>query len=449
MSAVTRLLSAPIRLWQSIADEVAKERRLRMNDGASWAAWSGRQSMAGKHVSLTTAMQLSAVWACIRVTAQAVSALPLAVYERRGPDNRVRVDDDPIADVLTGSPNADQTPVEFWEGMVSWLVAGGNAYAEKGLSGRRLVSLEPLQGSTLSCRPVRRSDGTLVYRVTDRGRSEDLPRDKVLHLKGFGQSLMDRDLGLSPIATGANTMGAAMAAQEAAGAMFANGLLPSGFFLFDQQLTSDQRKQARENLIDPLKGNGKSGAIGILEAGVKFQPVSLNPEDAQMLDTRRFDIEEICRWWGVPPIVIGHAGDGQTMWGSGVEQILISWLVLGINPICSRIEARIQKQLIRPHSVARRYAEFNREALLQMDSTAKANFISRMVQTAIMTPGEGRAKLNLPWRAGTDQLLAQTSLAPLEQLGAAGGGTATQRLRQALVDLLASDQEKEQAHEHP
>lgn len=444
MGLFTRALAAPFKVWNSVADEVAKDRRLRLSDPSGWEMF-GRQSYAGKTVTMSTAMQLSAVWACVRVTAQAISALPIGVYERRGDDNRVRVDDDPVADVLTGSPNADQTPLEFWEGMVAWLVTSGNAYAEKGLSGRRLVSLDPLQSGGLTCRPVRMPDGTLVYRVTDRGQTEDLPRDKVLHLKGFGQSVSDRDLGASPIAVGANTMGAAIAAQEASSGMFANGMMPSGFIMFDQQLSKEQRAQARKNLIEPLSGSANSGAIGILEAGTKFVQTSLNPEDAQMLDTRRFDVEEICRWWGVPPIVIGHAGDGQTMWGSGVEQILISWLVLGINPICSRIEARIAKQILRPHSSPRRYAEFNREAMLQMDSTAKANFIGRMVTSAIMTPGEGRAKLNLPKKGGTDTLLAQTSLAPLETLGQADPPSGA--LRQAMLSFLGLT-EKEPDNEH-
>lgn len=434
MGILTRALAAPFRLYASVADEVAKDRRLRLQSGSGWAAVGAHGSYAGKSVTLNTALQLSAVWACIRVTAQAISSLPLAIYERRGDEDRVRVTDDAVAEVLTDDPNRDQTPLEFWESMVAWLATTGNAYAEKALVRGSLRGLESLQASGLSCRPVRLPDGTLVYRVTDRGQVEDLPRDKVFHLKGFGQSVGDRDLGASPIAVGANSMGAAMAAQEAASRMFATGLMQSGFIKFQQVLTPEQRQQARENLIEPLRGSQNAGSVGLLEGGTDFVQTSLNPEDAQMLETRRFDIEELCRWWGVPPIIIGHAGDGQTMWGSGVEQILISWLVLGVNPICSRIEARIRKQLLRPHSRPDRYAEFNREALLQMDSQAKAAFLSSMVQNGLMTRAEGRSKLNLPRKDGTDQLTAQTNLAPLDRLGEAQ--PAGQQLRQALRNFL-------------
>lgn len=437
MGLVARALAAPFKLYNSVADEVAKDRRLRLNDGAGWSRFAGRTSNSGKVVTIDSALQMSAVWACIKLTAQAVSSLPVAVYERRGDSDRVRVDSDDVAEVLTDSPNADQTPLEFWEGTVAWLLAQGNAYSEKVYIGKRLTAVQPLASD--ACMPSRDSDGRLTYKINDRGKTETLPRDKVFHIKGFGQSFRSRDMGMSAIAAGVNSIGAAMAAQDAAGTMFSQGLRPSGFFMFDQMLNDKQRAQAQETLVDSMRRGGNAGGIGILEAGLKWQSVSLNPEDAQMLETRRFDIEEICRWFGVPPIIIGHAGQGQTMWGSGVEAILIAWLTLGIDPICDRIEARIAKQLIRPAGHRRHYAEFNREALMQMDSAAKANFLSSMVQNGLMDRAEGRAKLNLPHRPGTDQLTAQTNLAPLDQLGA---GNETGQLRQAMQAFLGIGKDK-------
>jgi HK97 family phage portal protein len=227
-----------------------------------------------------------------------------------------------------------------------------------------------------------------------------------------------------------------MASQTAASGTFSNGMRPTGFFLFDQLLSPEQRTEARKTLVEPLSGSDHAGGVGILEGGVKWQTVSLDPEAAQMLETRRFDIEEICRFFGVPPILIGHAGAGQTMWGSGVEQILLAWLTLGVDPICDRIEARIKKQLIRPYSGPRRYAEFLREALLQMDSKAKAAFLSTSVQNGLMTRNEGRAKLNLPRMPGGDELTAQTNLAPLDQLGGPGP---LNSLRAALQAVIQSD----------
>ncbi|MCF6111988.1 phage portal protein [Mesorhizobium muleiense] len=450
MGFLVKAAAAPFKLFNAISDEVAKERRLRLSDGPGWSNFFGRESNSGKSVSIDSTMQLSAAWACIKLSAQAVSSLPGDIYEKQAGDSRVKVDDDEIGDVIFGSPNEDQTPLEYWEGQVAWLMTSGNAYSEKVFNGTvagtrnpRLSALQPMMST--HCKPVRKSDGTLVYRFNDRGKTEDLPRDKVFHIKGFGQGLKNADEGLSPIAAGVNSLGAAMASQEAAAKTFANGMRPTGFFLFDQVLKPEQRAQAHKALVDPLQGSHNAGGVGILEAGVKWQGVSLNPEDAQMLESRRFDVEEICRWFGTPPIIIGHAAEGQTMWGSGVEAILIAWLTLGIDPICDRIEARIQKQLIRPAGKKRRYAEFNREALLQMDSKAKANFLSTMVQNGLMDRNEGRAKLNLPNRAGADQLTAQTNLAPLNKLGEATGGNQVRAALMAWLGLGNEGNHDEQA----
>lgn len=444
MSLFVRAAAAPFRLWNAISAEVSKERRLNLKDSAAWAEFIGRESNSGKRVSMHSAMQLSAAWACIKLTAQAVSSLPGAMYEKRADDSRVEVDDD-ISDVIFGSPNEDQTPLEYWEGVVAWLMTSGNAYSERITTGRRLSALQPIMST--HCTPVRNKNGDLVYRVVDRGKSEDLPRDKIFHVKGFGQGLKNGDEGLSPIAAGVHSLGAAMASQDAAAMTFANGMRPTGFFLFDQTLKKEQREQAHKVLVEPLQGSSNAGGIGILEAGVKWQGVSLNPEDAQMLETRRFDVEEICRWFGVPPIIIGHAAQGQTMWGTGVEAILIAWLILGIDPICDRIEARIKKQLIRPTGNRRRYAEFNREALLQMDSGAKAAFLSQMVNNGLMKRNEGRAKLNLPKdnSPAADQLTVQSAMVPLDQLGKQQDGNQARAALMAWLGISQKGPDNEQA----
>ena len=433
----TRAIAAPARLYNAVSDEVAKDRRLRLQNPGAWASFFGWESHAGKTVNMDSAMQLSAVWACIKVTAQAASSLPVALYEKTPDGSREKLDI-PLAEILQESPNQDQTALEFWEEQVTWLLAQGNAYAEKVFNSRgELIALQPLAAS--HCRPVRLTDDRLVYRVTDRGRSEDLPRDRVFHIKGFGQGIKDRDYGLSPIAYGVHSMGAALAAEETAGRIFGNGLMTSGLLTTKDQkrLHPDQREQLQK-VLEQYAGSAKAGKTMVLPASLEYAKTQLNPEDAQMLETRRFSIEDICRWFGTPPIVIGHSADGQTMWGTGVEQILLSWLTLGIDPICDRIEARIKKQLIRPTGSRRRYAEFNREALLQMDSKAKAEFLSTMVQNGLMDRNEGRQKLNLPTRDGAGELTAQTNLAPLDRLGEATAGDAN-TTRQALRQFLQLD----------
>ena len=414
MGLLVKAIAAPFRIWNEISDELAKERRLTLRDGGAWANWWGTSSAAGKQVTDLTAMQLSTYWACIKNTAYASSSLPLGIFDRQPDGSRIPVDDR-LSRVLTESPNEDQTPLEFWETQIAWLLTRGNAYSEIVRTGPNITSLQPIPATKV--RPKRDNDGTLVYIVTDRGKTEKISRDKVFHLKGFGQGFPNIDLGLSPVQVGANTFGNAIAADEVAGKMFANGLAASGALSSDRVLKEPQRVQLQQ-MLDAFAGSDKAGKTIVLEAGLKYEQMMLNPDDAQLLETRRFSVEEICRWFGMPPIVIGHSPDGQTMWGSGVEQILLTWLAIGIDPLCDRIEARIAKQLIRPSGGSKRFAQFDREALLQMDSKAKAEFLSKMIQNGLMDRNEGRNNhLNLPSRAGADQLTAQVNMAPLEKLG--------------------------------
>lgn len=440
MGLFVKAIAAPFKIYSAISDEIAKDRRLRLSGGAGWSSLFGQQSTSGKTVTLDSALQLATFWACVRVNAQAVSSLPGSMYEKRDDGSRVKVDD-PIAQVLSESPNADQTPLEYWESQVAWLMTRGNAYSERVYSGKTLTALEPIDASR--CSPVRNSEGELEYHFTDRGKLEILPRDKIFHIKGFGQGLKNRDEGLSVISYGVNSLGAAMAADESAGRMFGNGLQSSGVLTSDQSLKPEQRQEL-QRVMQAYAGSDKAGKMMILEAGLSFNPITMNPDDAQLLETRRFGIEEICRWSNTPPIIIGHAGDGQTMWGSGVEQIMLSWLTLGVDPMCDRIEARIKKQLIRPTGNRRRYFEFNREALLQMDSAAKANFLSSMTQNGLMTRNEGRSKLNLPNMAGGDVLTAQTNLAPLESLGAANSAASARNAFMAWLGLNEKENDNEE-----
>ena len=373
--------------------------------------WSGLgyASHAGKMVSATSALSLSSAWACVKGNSELVGSLPVAIYERQSNGSRQRIEPD-IAEILTVTPNRDQTALEFYEAATGHLLLQGNSYAERLEIRGRLVGLRPLFGVT----PRRRDDGRFDYVCTDRGKSFTLPPEKVFHLRGFGGG---DGLGMSAIKFGVQSIGSALAADEAAGAVFSNGMTPAGVLEADQALDPEQREQLQA-MLAAYAGSSKAGKVMVLESGLKFNPLAMNPEDVQMLETRRFGVEDVCRWFGTPPVVIGHAGQGQTMWGSGVEAIMLAWLRMGINPLLRRFETRIGKELIPAGRRGKWFIEWNREAMLQMDSTAKSNFLSRMVTTGIMSKDESRDKLNLPRRGGAaDELTAQTALAPIETLG--------------------------------
>ncbi|MBN9890111.1 phage portal protein [Salipiger abyssi] len=378
--------------------------------GAGVFPQAGYRSTAGKPVSQDSALTVSAVWDCVRKLSQTAATLPLKVYEKSANGGRVEIEPD-FADIICRQPNSVQTQVEFWEGMVANLSMRGNAVAEKKVLGRNMVGLSPLPNLT----PYVNAEGRIVYEFYDRGKLERLPKDKVFHLRAFDPG---NGIGLSTIRYGANSMGAALAADETAGSVFSNAMMVAGVLASDQTLDAQQRVQLGE-IINSYVSSRRAGKVMVLEAGLKFEPLQMNPEDAQLLETRRFQVEDVCRWFGVPPIIIGHAGDGQTMWGSGVEQIMLSWLTLGLNPLLSRIEARLQRDIVPPEKRGRWYCEYNREALLQMDSKAKGEFMAKMGQSGTMTANERRQKLNLPRHddPAADALLAQTALAPLEDLG--------------------------------
>lgn len=393
-----------------MAAALTKADRLTMQGGD--LGYHVAANASGKAVNLSSALTISAVWACIARAAQAMASLPIDVFQKT-PAGRQKIGGD-LDDLISLSPNADQTPVEFWEGMFSWMLATGNGYAEIAWVGDRPAALLPIPST--HCRPVRQvNTNELIYLVTDPGarRPRPVKQADMLHLRGWG---FGGDEGMSPIRWGTQSLGAAMAADEASSGMFGSGMQASGVLKTNSSISEKQRPQLQQ-LVADYSGSSRAGKIMVLEAGMEFSQLSLNPDDAQMLETRRFSIEEVCRWFGVPPIVIGHSAEGQTMWGTGVEQIFLSWMQLGINPVLKKLEQRIRKSLIRRRDQRTIYAEFNREAMLQMDSKAKADFLRQMTANGIMSRDEARDKLNMERRGGgADDLMIQTAMAPIDSL---------------------------------
>lgn len=370
---------------------------------------SGGTSTAGTVVSEETVMRLSTVWACVSRTSQLIASLPCQVLEKQSDGSTKSIDHD-LKHVVFGQPNRNQTGPEFWETRIAQQLLRGNAYSERLTIGKRLVGLRPLQQVT----PVKRSDGLFKYQVNEGGQVRTLGPEQVFHMRGFGAG---DGLGLSAVRYGIQSFGAALAADNSASSVFSNGLYPAGVVQSDQSLTQEQRDMLQA-MLSTYTGSKKAGKTLVLEAGLKWSQAQLSPEDAQLLGTRRFQVEDICRWFGMPPIVIGHAAEGQTMWGSGVEGIMLGWKTMGINPLLRRLEARMNVDLIPAERRARWSFKFNREAMLEMDSQAKGEFLSKMATSGSMTANERREKLNLPRHdnPAADDLLAQRALITLEQL---------------------------------
>jgi HK97 family phage portal protein len=387
-----------------------------LRDGQFWSTYYGGDTWAGRPVNEENSLQLSAWWRSVKLYADVVGALPIKLYERLDNDDRKQVRDHPVANLISADPNIDQTSQEFWSGMSANLAMLGNTYAEKRYTGKSLSALDPLPCDTVPDR-THSPSGDLEFRYNDRGKIEWLPRDKVFQVRGF--TVGKSDVGMSPLAAARQGLSIALATEESAGKTFAQGMRTSGFFTAPQgvKLQQQQRDDFRKTFIDPIIGNDASAQYGILEHGFSFSPVNIAPKDAEMLLSRRFNVEEICRFMGVPPVLVGHSADGQTMWGTGVEAIINQWLTSGLNSFLTNIEKSINKRLLTATERTRFYAEFERNALLRIDSAARAEFISKMIQNAQMTPNEGRKTDNRLPLPGGDVLLVNSTLVPLTDAG--------------------------------
>ena len=382
-----------------------------------WLAIAGGGTWAGKPVTPSTAMGVAAFWACVRKISQTIGTLPIGVYERLDDGGRRSRGDHPLYVLLHDQPNADQTAAEFWEGVAACLCLWGNSYAEKVTIDGNLTALHLLRPDLMSVERDR--NGALVYTYSDpHGRRREFGEDEVFHVRGFGFGDV---VGLSPIAYGRQTLATAMAANEAAARTFSNGMRPGGILTYEgsQLLTSEQREQAKRALIEPITGAENAGKTLLMEgaAGFKWQDVAMPPRDAELLLSRKHDVEEICSLMDVPPILIGRSSEGQTMWGSGLEQIMLGWYVTGLRPYLVRIEQAIKRSLVAPAERRTLYAEYTVEGLLRADSAGRAEMYSKLVQVAGITPNQICDRENLPRFEGGDVRLVNSTLVPLQGLG--------------------------------
>src|SRR5215213_2557632 len=375
---------------------------------------NGDISDAGERVSVDGSLQIGTVWACVRLISRTIATLPLVVY-KEGTGGHGKPDSKhPLYDLLHYQPNLEMTAVEFWEAVIGNLLLWGNGYVRIMRQGRRVVALYPLQSERLTVK--RNRDGSISYTYVDvLGNTSNFRETDLLHIKGFS---LDGLCGLSPVAQARNTLGAAKAAERASSAMFANGMRPSGQMVAPTYLTPEQREQAHVMLTN-FTGAGARGKVPLVEGGWKFEPLSIPPEDAQLLETRSFHVEEICRWFDVPPVMIGHS-DKATTWGSGVEQIMLHFYKSCLRSHLKRIEMAIYSSLLREDEREEGYyVEFVIEGLLRADSGARASFYSTMVQNGLMSRNEVRKLENLPAVPDGDELTVQTNLTTLEKIGAA------------------------------
>lgn len=350
------------------------------------------------------ALQISAVFACVEILAQTISTLPLYVYRDKGgvrvPDKMSR-----LWLLLHESPNRWMTPSEFLSAMVVNRMLRGNAYAliERDSAGEP-IALVPLSPDQMEVSVV---EGGEVYVYYQDGDITALAPENVIHWKGLGNGF----LGLSKLDFMRATTNEAIRAQDNANSLYGKGSKPTGVLQTDSKLSAEQVTALMTRFQTSMTSSG--GGLIIADRGLKYSQMSLSPADAQLLETRRFTIEEICRWFGVPAVLVGTTG--QTTWGSGIEQIVSGFHKFTIGPLCKQLEQVLERRLKNYEPIT---IEFKMDGLLRTDPASRAAFYSTMSQNGAMTRNEIRRLENLPPVEGGDELTAQSNLVPLRKLGA-------------------------------
>jgi len=378
---------------------------------AALGRFFGMPSATGKTVTDEAAIGISTVWACVRLLAETVGAMPLAVFERQKDGNSKKIDH-PLSDVLIGSPNSDMTSQEFREAKTANLAMRGNAYSLKEVAGNGDVSsLYPIPAADVE--PKRERDGSIVFRVNDRGRWETLPQEKIWHWKGFG---FNGVTGLSPLAYARESMGLALASEEFGARLFANGASVSAILSIPGWLKPDQREIAKKNL-DELASGMRTHKPTLLEGGMELKGGIFPPEDLQFLQLRQFSVRDLCRFYRIDPHMVG---DLERATHNNIEQLSLEFVMYTIMPYLTRVEASAAKWLLKPGDRSRFFLRFNFEGLLRADSVARAQLYSILLQNGVFNRNDVRAleNRNRSDAAGMDDYTVQSNMALIQMLEA-------------------------------
>lgn len=362
------------------------------------------------------ALQISTVWACIERRATVISSLPFFAYTNQANGQKDLARDTRLYTLLHDSPNDRMTPMEFWRAMIMNHDLRGNAYARIERDGRgEAYAMWPMPADQVSAFVL--NDGTMVYEYRIDGNVAILDASNVLHLKNIGNGTT----GLAKLEFMRSTTDEAAKAQASASKVFGSGGKPTGVLMVDSVLKPEQRKQLQERFAEMAAGS--TARLFVLEANLKYQQLSMSPEDQQLLETRKFQVEEICRWFDVPPVLVHHSN--VTTWGSGVEQIISGFHKFTIRPMLVNIEQAVRKRVMTAQQRARMSVEWSFDALLRGDPASRATYYSTALQNGYMTRNEVRQLENLPPDSGqgANKLTAQSNLVPLDMLGKTTGGS--------------------------
>lgn len=387
--------------------------------GSSYSFYMGGSS-AGKNVNERSAMQMTAVYSCVRILAEAVAGLPLHLYRYKEDGGKERAIDNNLYHLLHDEPNKEMSSFIFRETLMTHLLLWGNAYAQIIRNGKgEVVALYPLMPNKMQV--DRDENGELYYiytRSSDEAKTMDgvtvylTPRD-VLHIPGLG---FDGLVGYSPIAMAKNAIGLAIATEEYGAKFFANGAAPSG--VLEHPGTIKDPSRLRENWNSTFGGSANSGKVAVLEEGMKYTPISISPEQAQFLETRKFQIDEIARIFRVPPHMVG---DLEKSSFSNIEQQSLEFVKYTLDPWVIRWEQSLSRALLNEDEKRKYFFKFNLEGLLRGDYESRMSGYAVSRQNGWMSANDIRELENMdkiPAEDGGDLYLINGNMLPLNKAGA-------------------------------
>ena len=384
-------------------------------------------STSGKAVTERTAMQMTAVYSCVRILAEAVAGLPLNLYHYLPDGGKEKSYDHPLYRLLHDEPNPEMSSFVFRETLMTHLLLWGNAYAQIIRNGKgEIVALYPLMPNRMTV--DREENGQLYYSYnrssdeapTMNGSTVILKPSDVLHIPGLG---FDGLVGYSPIAMAKNAIGMAIACEEYGAKFFANGAAPGGVLEHPGTIKDPQR--VREAWQSQFGGSGNSNKIAVLEEGMKYTPIGISPEQAQFLETRKFQINEIARIFRVPPHMVG---DLEKSSFSNIEQQSLEFVKYTLDPWVIRWEQSIMRSLLSLEEKTQYFVKFNLEGLLRGDYQSRMTGYATARQNGWMSANDIRELENLdriPTEDGGDLYLINGSMLPLANAGAFADITST------------------------
>ena len=382
------------------------------------------RTTSGKPVNERTAMQTTAVYACVRILAEAVASLPLHVYEYQDDGGKKLVHDHPLYYLLHDEPNPEMTSFVFRETLMSHLLIWGNAYAQIIRDGAgRVLGLYPLLPDKME---VQRDDRGNIYYVYSRNSDENpmfkeygdirLKAEDVLHIPGLG---FDGLIGYSPIAMAKNAVGMTLACEEYGASFFANGANPGGV-LEHPGVLKDPSK-VRESWNSVYRGVNNAHKIAVLEEGMKYQQIGIPPEEAQFLETRKFQINEIARLYRIPPHMVGDLDKSSF---SNIEQQSLEFVKYTLDPWVIRWEQSLQRSLLLPGEKGKYFIKLNVDGLLRGDYQSRMNGYAVGRQNGWFSANDIREMENMnpiPDEEGGNLYLVNGAMTKLADAGAFAG----------------------------